>query len=326
MIHKDIQRLLLVFPLLIACILVRAQPNELKTLPTEIFKKVRKDTKDTVNWKWKYGGNTNLNIGHTALNNWAAGGEKFTLNVTAFQNIFLYYRQGKRSWDNNLDANIGYIQTASKGGQKNDDRLNFTSKYGWQADSSKKVFMSLLYDLRTQIFDGRKYFKKDSSEITSTTFSPSYQLFSLGIDYKPVKDLSIFISPITSRFTIIGSRDIAAKGLYLPAGKWFKASPGAFASINYQKNNLFNNVNIKTRMDLFSDYTNRPENIDLVMNHVITFKINRFLTATYTVDMIYDDDIRAFGPDGKSPALQIKSLLGIGFSFPYKNGYVRQKS
>jgi hypothetical protein len=36
------------------------------------------------------------------------------------------------------------------------------------------------------------------------------------------------------------------------------------------------------------------------------------LSATWNVDLIYDDDVRLFGPANTSPALQLKSLIGIG--------------
>lgn len=304
-----------------------AQRNEIKTLPSEIFKKVRKDANDTVDWKWKYGGNTNLNVGQSSLRDWAGGGEKFTFTVGSFQNLFMYYKRGKHTWDNNLDVNFGLINTTSKGAQKSDDRFNFTSKYGLQADGSGKLFFSGLYDLRTQLFDGRQYFDKDSSELTSTILSPSYQLLSLGIDYKPVKELSVFLSPVTSRFTSVPNREIAIKGLYLDKGVRFKASPGAFASINYNKNNIIKNVNFRSRIDLFSDYTHNPQNVDFLMNNFLSFRINKFISATYSLDLIYDDDIRLFGDNNKSPALQVKSLFGIGFALPYKNGYVvKEKS
>lgn len=304
---------------------VYSQINEIKTLPSEIFKKVRKDGKDTVDWKWKFGGNSNLNLGQTSLKDWAGGGERFTLTISTFQNLFMYYRKGKHTWDNNLDLNFGLIRTTTQGTRKSDDRFNFTSKYGFRMDSVGKVFLSSLYDIRTQLFDGRKYYNTDSSELTSTTFSPAYQLLSVGIDYKPKDGISIFISPVTSRFTAVPNPEIAIKGLYLDKGIRFKASPGAFASLNFTKNNIIKNVNYRSRLDLFSDYMHNPKNVDMLMNNFLTFRINKFISATYSLDLIYDDDIRIFGDNNNSAALQIKSLFGIGFSLPYKNGYVRQK-
>jgi hypothetical protein len=34
--------------------------------------------------------------------------------------------------------------------------------------------------------------------------------------------------------------------------------------------------------------------------------------------MIYDDNVKIFGPNGDSPALQVKSIIGIGFTMPLR--------
>jgi len=41
------------------------------------------------------------------------------------------------------------------------------------------------------------------------------------------------------------------------------------------------------------------------------------LSATWTLDLIYDDDAALFGKNKNSPALQIKSLIGVGFLLKY---------
>jgi hypothetical protein len=69
-------------------------------------------------------------------------------------------------------------------------------------------------------------------------------------------------------------------------------------------------------MDLFSNYQNKPENVDIFMTNLFSFKINKFFSATYSLDLIYDDDIRLFGANKQSPGLQTKSLIGIGFLKP----------
>ena len=43
-------------------------------------------------------------------------------------------------------------------------------------------------------------------------------------------------------------------------------------------------------------------------------KVNKWLSVTYNLDMIYDDDVRQFGDDGNSAGLQIRSLLGVGLT------------
>ena len=126
----------------------------------------------------------------------------------------------------------------------------------------------------------------------------------------------MFISPLTSRSTIITNSVLAQKGIYgIPAGQHSINEIGAFATINYS-NVIAKNVTYKGRLDLFSNYASNPQNVDLFMTNLFSFKINRYFSATYSLDMIYDDNIRLFGPNHTSPGLQTKSLIGIGFLKP----------
>lgn len=303
---------------------VHAQSDiPVRSLPSEIFVTVKKGQTDTIPWKWKYGGNGNLNLSQSSLKNWAAGGEDFSMALTTYVNAFLYHRKGKHSWDTNVDFNFGYVQTTSTGGRKNDDRIAGTSKYGIKLDSAGKVNASFLLNGRSQFFDGRQYYTKDSSSLVSSFMSPAYAVISLGIDYKPKPELSIFASPLTTRLTVILNRKLARLGLYgLDPGHRYHFAPGAFATINYQKT-LMKNVDFKANMNLFSDYSDNPQNVDLDMSNNLSFKINKFLSATYSLDLIYDDDVRLFGPTGDSPGLQVKSMIGIGFNMPFRTGYAR---
>ena len=153
--------------------------------------------------------------------------------------------------------------------------------------------------------------------------SPAYAVISLGLDYKPQKELSIFASPLTTRLTVILNRQLAALGLYgLDKGHRYHYAPGAFATINYQKD-IMKNVHYRANLNLFSDYTDKPQNVDMDMSNNVSFRINKFLSASYSLDLIYDDDVHLFGPNGDSPGLQVKSMIGVGFSMPFKTGYAR---
>ena len=87
---------------------------------------------------------------------------------------------------------------------------------------------------------------------------------------------------------------------------------GAFASINYQKG-MGKNVTYKGKLDLFSNYRHNPLNIDVFMTNFFSLKISKYFSVTYNLDLIYDDDVKLFGEQGKSPALQLKSIIGLGF-------------
>lgn len=46
------------------------------------------------------------------------------------------------------------------------------------------------------------------------------------------------------------------------------------------------------------------------MTNMFAVKILNILAVTYSLDLIYDDNIRIFGPTKKSSGLQVKSIIG----------------
>ena len=168
-----------------------------------------------------------------------------------------------------------------------------------------------MFNFRSQFFKGYTY--SDDTKVFSSNFlAPAYVLLSLGLDFKPTTNFSLFISPITARWVIVKDDTLAARGLYgVDSGKHVRSEFGAFVSANYIKQ--FNKiVSYKGRLDLFSNYKHNPGKIDVYMTNLLAIKLSKVLSATWNLDLIYDDDVRLFGEDGKSAALQLKSLVGIG--------------
>jgi hypothetical protein len=300
--------LLLSATLLLSCICF-AQDKTVQGLKTESEKKVKHEVADTTDRPWKVGGLFGINLSQGTLSNWAAGGDAFSLSVNSIANVFAIYKKGKESWDNNLDINIGYIQTTSLGGRKNDDRFDFLSRYGHAI--SHNWDLGLLFNFRTQLFRGYTY--TDTSSLFSSKFmSPAYIVISPGFNYKPKDHFSAFLSPVTSRFVIVSNNELAAKGLYgVEPGKHVSYEFGAFATLDYNTS-LSRQVSYRGRLDLFSNYKHNPQNVDVYFTNLVAFKISSTLSATYNLDIIYDDDTKLFGKDHNSPAMQLKSLIGIG--------------
>ena len=281
----------------------------------ELSRTVKKDPSDTSQLMWTKGGMVNVNIAQGSLSNWAAGGDKFSLSINSHVNYHVFYKNGKQNWDNNGDFFFGYLQSSSTGGRKNDDRIDLVSKYGYNFDG--KFYLTGLFNFRTQLFDGFTYSSPEGI-FSSSFLSPAYVLVSAGLDYKASESFSAFFSPITSRATIVLNDDLSEKGSYgVPPGHKFLYEFGAFTSLNYKKA-LDKNINYRGRLDLFSNYLNNPKNIDIFMTNFFTFKFNKYFSATYNLDMIYDDDVKLFGKAGKSPGLQLKSQVGIGFLKRFK--------
>ena len=186
-----------------------------------------------------------------SLSNWAAGGDNFSLSVNSLLSLYAFYKKDKHSWDNTFDFNIGYVKTTSLGSRKNDDRFDLLSKYGYALNP--KLNLSGLVSLRSQLFKGYTY-PDNVKSFSSAFMAPGYLLTSIGLDYKPTKNLSIFLSPVTARWVIVRDTALANKGLYgVTPGKKTNLEFGAFASINYLKEfNKF--ITYKSRLDLFSNY------------------------------------------------------------------------
>jgi hypothetical protein len=284
------------------------QDATIQNLKTEASKKITKDASDTIPKIWDIGGVFSLNLSQGSLSNWAAGGEKFSLAVNSLFNAYAFYKKDKNSWDNSLTWNLGYVKTTSLGTRKSDDRFEYTSKYGYAI--GPKLSLGALFNIRTQFFKGYNYPDANTKIYTSDFFAPAYIIVSPGINYTPVKNLSIFVSPITPRWTIV--KDTVLSTLYgVAPGKTSDFQFGAYATISYMAN-LGKMVTYTGELDLYSNYKHNPQNVDLYMTNLFAAKISKVLAVTYSLTLIYDDDVKQFGPNLDSPGLQVQSLLGVG--------------
>jgi len=301
-------RLLLMSILFAMPIALMAQDEVIKKLRIDVERPIKKEA-DTSSKSWKRGALLGVNISQGSLSNWAAGGDDFSLSANSNINLFAFYKKDKYSWDNTFDLNIGYVNTTSQGGRKNDDRFDFLTKYGTAVNS--KLNISVLANLRSQLFKGYTY-PNGVKTYSSTFMAPGYLLNSIGLDYKPVKGLSIYFSPVTARWVIVRDTSLANRGAYgVTPGKTSNFEFGAFATLAYQR--IINKIiTYKGRMDLFSNYKHDPWNIDLFFANAFNAKLGKSLAVSWSLDFIYDDDVRLFGKNQRSPGLQIKSLVGIG--------------
>ncbi len=292
------------------------QDQSVKDLQSSATKEVKEEKIDSGK-TWKTGGIYTLNFGQGSQSNWAAGGDDFSMSLATYLGLHAFYKEGKSSWDNTLDLNYGLVNTTSLGTRKNDDRIDLLSKYGYAI--SPKWDVAALFNFHTQFAKGYSYNSDGTKDLLSNFMAPGYLLLSLGFDYKPVRGLAIFISPITSRWTFVNDDSLSAKGSYgIDPGKKVKNEIGAFASITYMADlNKTKTLNYNGRLDLFSNYEHNPQNVDLMMTNMFVAKISKALNASLSLNFIYDDDVKLFGPNHDSPGLQFKSLLAAGLAIKF---------
>jgi len=287
----------------------QAQDAVVRKLQMESLRQIKRDVPDTGKKAWIKGGAYALSIGQGSQSNWAAGGDDFSFTVNTSLRLFAFYKKTKHSWDNTLDINFGYLNTTSLGSRKNDDRFDLLSKYGLKLNN--KFNLATLVNFRSQFLKGYTY-PNNVKTFASAFLSPAYLIVSQGIDFKPNKELSIFVSPVTSRWVFVTDSTLSAKGEYGVKQHTHSINQnGAFATIGYQR--AFNKmVSYKSRVDLFSNYQKDPQNVDVFMTNTLSAKVAKIIAFSWNVDMIYDDDARLFGPNNSSPGLQFKSIIGVG--------------
>jgi len=301
----------------------QAQNKTVQDLKNEAAgKQIKKDPNDTTTSVWKTGGLYNLNFNQASLSNWAAGGDNSSLSIATLLNVFAFYKKGNNSWDNTLDLAYGIVSTTSLGQRKADDRLDLVSKYGHVI--GKKWNLSTLFNFRSQFAKGYAYPKNGERVLTSKFMAPGYFLLSQGVDYKPSSNFSLFLSPITARLIVVTQDSLSAVGAYgVDPGKTSKLQAGAFVSAAY-KATISESASYTTRLDLFSNYLNKPQNINVYWTNLMAVKVTRFINMTLSVDIIYDKNIATVKSDGTAgkPAVQLKQLLGIGFAYRFNNTVV----
>jgi len=292
-----------------------AQDQTIKGLQNESSRTITKDPNDTIPKTWKTGGLFSLTFGQTSLSNWAAGGDELSINFNSILSVYGYYKKGRNTWDNTLDLGLGYVKTTSLGMRKSNDKIDLYSKYGYEL--APKWYLSGLVNFRSQFTAGYNYPNDTTADKISNFMSPGYLLLSAGIDFRPTDYFTIFVSPLTSRWTFVTDKDLSAKGAYgVDTGKHVRNEIGAFVTINYM-HEIMKNVVYKSRLDLFSNYQHNPQNVDVYFTNLLALKVNKWLQASVALDIIYDDDVRVFGPEQNSPRTQLRENVGIGLAVKF---------
>lgn len=190
---------------LISAMAVSAQEVNKATVQSQAAaaQKAKDDLKkaDTGEQAWKFSGIVGLNAAATGLFNWAAGGNN-NVNAVASTKLRLLYHKDNLAWDSNLDMEYGlsWIDQDYDKFQKSSDKLNFTTKFGWEFE--KSWYLTVLGGFQSQFDLGRNYNgSEDFDPIVSKFLAPSYTDISVGIDWKPNDIFTVYLSPVAGRLT-----------------------------------------------------------------------------------------------------------------------------
>lgn len=282
---------------------------------------------------WTHGGFVGLNVSQSHFSNWTSGGQDNINGLSTFK-YSANYLKGKSKWDNNIDLALGYSYfDFDMKPLKTDDRINFSSLYGYDV-VKEELFITANLNFQSQFADGFDY-KTDSTNKISKFLAPAYLTVGLGTQYTPASWFSLNLAPASGRLTIVNDQTLADKGAFgvkgalidpvtgeiLEHGSKFRMELGAqlIANVNYE---IFKNVIFTSKLVVFYDYMQTREfnalnkeygcRLDFDWDNAIVMKVNDWLNCNVTARLIYDEDIKPIEGDS---FLQFKEVLSVGISY-----------
>lgn len=268
---------------------------------------------DTTYWKSKY--ESALGFSQTLLANWVKGGEKTSFSTNFILNIYKDYTRKSITWNNYLGIAYGISKQQSiKELRKTDDKINFMTKgglYAW-----KNWDYTGFFEFRSQFDEGYAY-PNDSVHI-SRFMAPAYFQLSIGLNYKPVNYFAVFISPVGARLTVVNDTSLThrpegAYGIYGDNSTLWQVG----GSINALfKKDIMKNVNLMSKLDIFSNYGGRAEKVIVNWENNILMKVNKYISVNISTMFIYDDKAIVKENTGKFKAIaQFRETFGVGLAY-----------
>lgn len=250
---------------------------------------------------WTKKGTFTVLANQSSFNNWLAGGQN-NFAGNAGINYDFNYKNNDWNWDNKLIVAYGLTKIKDADTQKTDDRIEFNSLLGKKA--SGYWFYSAFFNFKTQMDTGLD--PETRTTKISHFFSPAYFQFGPGMLWKKSDNLKVNIAPATSKLIIVHDH-------FTELGPSFGVEQGDTsryefgAALNaYYKFTIMENVSVENILNLYSNYLEDPQNVDLDYQLNIVMKINKYLTTNFAFQTIYDDNaFRGF---------QTRQVVGVGFN------------
>lgn len=287
----------------------------------------------------KFEGDIRVTLNQLAITHWAAGGES---NGSGKVSSNMSYKYNRKVFNYELNGIFAYGMSSypkNKRYEKSEDRCEISMTMS--NNNSNNLSFTSIASLKTQFTDGYAY--PNDSVAISGFFAPAYINLSAGYNYKFKDILSVYISPIAGKMTIVTDQRLADIGSYgVEAGYWniynndsiwvngknILSELGINILIKY-KQDFKDNISIFSTLNLYNNYMDPNKanrwNIDVDWETGVKFVINKRISAIINVHLIYDDNIKFTITeivDGvevtkQSPILQFKESLGITFLYKF---------
>lgn len=267
---------------------------------TQLFYAQETEVKTDSTWIMK--GNIAILGSQSSFSQWQAGGSN-NLAINGSLNYDINYKKGDWTWDNKLIASYGINKIKGEDQQKTDDRLEINSILGKKATGYWSY--SAFLNFKTQFDTGLNPDNLDQK--ISHFMSPAYLQIGPGMLWKKNDNFHVNIAPATSRFIFVdGHFTDFGESFGVEQGKTMRFEFGA--AINaYYKIDVMENFTIENILNLYSNYLEDPQNVDLDYQLNVVLKVNKYISTNLTFQALYDDNAYK--------GFQTRHTLGVGLNY-----------
>ncbi|MCC8173612.1 MAG: DUF3078 domain-containing protein, partial [Odoribacter sp.] len=200
---------------------------------------------------WTYHTQMEGALGQGFQANWSGGGEN-SFSLLTNTRFFANYNKSKVSWENYVYYCLGFLKSGKQEIRKNEDKLELNSKLGYSA--FKNWYYTVQLNIQTNIFNSYNYPNEDEKILIGNFMSPGYFTLSLGMDYKPNKNFSLYLSPIAGNWTWVRDTNKIDQTRYgVETGKKSKGDAGARVELRHTFK-LFDFMSFRNELVMFSSY------------------------------------------------------------------------
>jgi hypothetical protein len=287
---------------------------------------------DTIS-HWEKKNVVGLDISQIAFMNWNAGGNSSVSGLLKGNFVRKYSNQNIK-WLNELIIRYGVNKQDGVELRKTDDAFQVNSTVGYRRDTISNWYHSAKFNFNTQFTNGFAY--PNTEKAISKAFAPAYIFLGIGAEYaNKEKKVTVYLSPLTQKTTLVLDQTLANQGAFgvekaildsdnniIKPGKKSRTELGVLVSGAHKKE-VFKNITLENRLNLYSDYINNFGNIDVDWQMQLDLIVNEYVRANIGAHLIYDDDIKAkeeFAGEQITvgPKVQLKQMLGIGLVYNFK--------
>ena len=262
---------------------------------------------------WTIKGDYNLQFLQNYISpNWHKGGESSYSFVASGTLEANYNNKQKITWDNKLEARLGFQNTRTDSLHKfksSEDLLRLTSKLGIQA--SKKWYYTFQLLVYTQFTTG---FKSNDPVVYSDFCSPLNINPSIGMQYK-VDALkgkltgSVLLAPLAYNFRYVGRLSLATKnGLKEGHHTLHDFGSSVTADITWV---LAENIKWKSRLYAFTSY----RRVEAEWENTFSFAFNTYISTNIFIYPRFDDSYKSRHDD--FGYFQLKEYASLGFTYSF---------